>query len=97
MPRTPTFAKLWQSCPRAFLYTFGRDVGLPDGQMDNAEAGHMNAGAGRVLSQEPARIGDAIADGSLAKAAHLTDFIATLRQSKGTCHLLGLVWPGNRL
>ena len=69
LARTPTFTKLWQSCPHAFLHTSGRDVGLPDGQMGNSEVGHMNIGAGRVVHQELVRIGDAIADGSIAKAA----------------------------
>ncbi|HET8996826.1 MAG TPA: 2,3-bisphosphoglycerate-independent phosphoglycerate mutase [Acetobacteraceae bacterium] len=90
----PNFDRLWQACPHAFLRTSGRDVGLPDGQMGNSEVGHMNIGAGRVVHQELVRIGDAVADGSLAQAAPLNDFIAKLRQSKGTCHLLGLVSPG---
>ena len=94
LAKTPTFTRLWQSCPHAFLHTSGRDVGLPDGQMGNSEVGHMNIGAGRVVHQELVRIGDAIADGSLAKAAPLTGFIGKLRQSKGTCHLLGLISPG---
>jgi 2,3-bisphosphoglycerate-independent phosphoglycerate mutase len=94
LARTPTFTSLWQSCPHAFLHTSGRDVGLPDGQMGNSEVGHMNIGAGRVVHQELVRIGDAIADGSIASRAPLTDFIARLRQSRGTCHLLGLVSPG---
>jgi len=94
LAKTPTFTKLWQSCPHAFLHTSGRDVGLPDGQMGNSEVGHMNIGAGRVVRQELVRIGDAIADGSIAKAAPLTDFIGKLKQSHGTCHLLGLVSPG---
>ena len=68
LAKTPTFTKLWQSCPHAFLHTSGRDVGLPDGQMGNSEVGHMNIGAGRVVHQELVRIGDAIADGSIAKA-----------------------------
>jgi len=46
LARTPTFTKLWRSCPHAFLHTSGRDVGLPDGQMGNSEVGHMNIGAG---------------------------------------------------
>ena len=79
LAKTPTFTKLWQSCPHAFLHTSGRDVGLPDGQMGNSEVGHMNIGAGRVVHQELVRIGDAIADGSLAKAAPLTEFIGKLR------------------
>jgi len=94
LARTPTFTKLWQTSPHAFLHTSGRDVGLPDGQMGNSEVGHMNIGAGRVVAQELVRIGDAVADGSVAKAAPLTGFIDKLRQSNGTCHLLGLVSPG---
>ncbi|HUB47950.1 MAG TPA: 2,3-bisphosphoglycerate-independent phosphoglycerate mutase [Acetobacteraceae bacterium] len=94
LAKTPTFTRLWQTSPHAFLHTSGRDVGLPDGQMGNSEVGHMNIGAGRVVAQELVRIGDAIADGSVAKAPALTDFIARLRQSQGTCHLLGLVSPG---
>jgi len=94
LARTPTFTRLWQSCPHAFLHASGRDVGLPNGQMGNSEVGHMNIGAGRVVHQDLVRIGDAIEDGSMAKAAPLADFIAKLRASHGTCHLLGLVSPG---
>jgi 2,3-bisphosphoglycerate-independent phosphoglycerate mutase len=94
LARTPNFSRLWESCPHAFLRTSGRDVGLPDGQMGNSEVGHLNIGAGRVVPQELVRIGDAIADGSLAKSRVLGDFIAKLKESRGTCHLLGLVSPG---
>ncbi len=94
LAKTPTFTKLWQTCPHAFLRTSGRDVGLPDGQMGNSEVGHMNIGAGRVVHQELVRIGDAIADGSIARAAPLAEFIGKLQASHGTCHLLGLVSPG---
>jgi 2,3-bisphosphoglycerate-independent phosphoglycerate mutase len=94
LARTPTFTKLWQTCPHAFLHTSGRDVGLPDGQMGNSEVGHMNIGAGRVVKQELVRIGDAMHDGSLAKLPPLRAFIDKLRASKGTCHLMGLVSPG---
>ena len=69
----PHFDRLWRSCPHAFLRTSGRDVGLPDGQMGNSEVGHLNIGAGRVVTQELVRIADAIADGSLARAPALVD------------------------
>ncbi len=91
---TPAFDRLWQSCPHAFLRTSGRDVGLPDGQMGNSEVGHLNIGAGRVVAQELVRIGDAIADGSLAKMPALVGLIAKLKNSGGVCHLLGLASPG---
>jgi 2,3-bisphosphoglycerate-independent phosphoglycerate mutase len=92
--RTPAFDRLWQSCPHALLRTCGRDVGLPDGQMGNSEVGHLNIGAGRVVMQELPRISQAAKDGSLARAPALTDLIAKLQASGGTCHLLGLMSPG---
>jgi 2,3-bisphosphoglycerate-independent phosphoglycerate mutase len=94
LARTPNFTRLWQSCPHAFLHTSGRDVGLPDGQMGNSEVGHMNIGAGRIVKQELVRIGDAIADGSIARVPALCAFVEKLRASNGICHLLGLVSPG---
>ncbi len=92
--RTPRFDRLWRNCPHALLRTSGRDVGLPDGQMGNSEVGHMNIGAGRVVMQDLPRIDAAIEDGSLASLPPLVDLIATLRQSGGACHLMGLLSPG---
>jgi len=91
---TPNFDRLWATCPHALLRTSGRDVGLPDGQMGNSEVGHLNIGAGRVVMQELPRIGDAIESGEIEKAPALVDLMARLRQSGGTCHLMGLVSPG---
>ena len=92
--KTPTFDRLWQAGPHGFLHTCGRDVGLPDGQMGNSEVGHVNIGAGRVVAQDLQRIADAIANGEIKRAPALTDLIAKLKKSGGTCHLLGLVSPG---
>jgi 2,3-bisphosphoglycerate-independent phosphoglycerate mutase len=92
--RTPNFDRLWATCPHALLVTSGRDVGLPDGQMGNSEVGHLNIGAGRVVMQDLPRIGDAIASGEIEKAPALRELIARLRESGGTCHLMGLVSPG---
>jgi 2,3-bisphosphoglycerate-independent phosphoglycerate mutase len=92
--RTPTFTRLWERGPRAFLRTSGLDVGLPDGQMGNSEVGHMNIGAGRVVMQDLPRIGQAIEDGSLTAAPALRYLIAKLKESGGTCHLMGLLSPG---
>jgi 2,3-bisphosphoglycerate-independent phosphoglycerate mutase len=94
LARTPRFSALWENCPRAFLDTSGRDVGLPDGQMGNSEVGHLNIGAGRVVRQELMRIGDACADGSIAEAPALRGLIERLRATGGTCHLMGLASPG---
>jgi 2,3-bisphosphoglycerate-independent phosphoglycerate mutase len=91
--KTPSFDRLWQG-PHGFLHTSGKDVGLPDGQMGNSEVGHLNIGAGRVVVQDLPRIGEALAKGEIDRAPALVDLIAKLKQSGGTCHLLGLVSPG---
>jgi 2,3-bisphosphoglycerate-independent phosphoglycerate mutase len=91
---TPNFDRLWQAGPHAFLHTCGRDVGLPSGQMGNSEVGHLNIGAGRVVPQELVRIGDAVADGSLAQAPALVTLIEAAAASGGVCHLMGLVSEG---
>lgn len=92
--RTPVFSKLWTDNPHAYLRTSGLDVGLPDGQMGNSEVGHLNIGAGRVVMQDLPRIATAIADGSFARLPALQALIDALRQSGGTCHLMGLMSPG---
>jgi 2,3-bisphosphoglycerate-independent phosphoglycerate mutase len=92
--RTPTFDRLWDTCPHAFLHTSGKDVGLPPGQMGNSEVGHLNIGAGRLVMQDLPRINESVANGDIARAPALTGLIERLRQSRGTCHLIGLISPG---
>lgn len=92
--RMPHFRKLWANSPHAFLETSGRVVGLPVGQMGNSEVGHLNLGAGRVVTQDLPRIDIAIEDGALAANPVLADFIAALKATGGTAHLCGLVSPG---
>jgi 2,3-bisphosphoglycerate-independent phosphoglycerate mutase len=46
------------------------------------------------VMQDLPRIGAAIKSGEIARAPALLDFIAKLKTSGGTCHLLGLVSPG---
>jgi len=92
--KTPVFDRLWQAGPHGFLRTSGKDVGLPDGQMGNSEVGHLNIGAGRVVMQDLPRIDNAIARGEIDHAPTLLALIEKLKQSGGTCHLVGLVSPG---
>ena len=94
LARTPNFDHLWATCPHAFLRTSGLDVGLPEGQMGNSEVGHMNIGAGRVVMQDLPRIGQAIADGSLDTMPELLHFVAAMKASGGTAHVMGLISIG---
>lgn len=91
---TPNFDALWAAGPHAFLVTCGLDVGLPPGQMGNSEVGHLNIGAGRVVMQDLPRIGQAVSDGTLARAPALRETAAALAASGGALHLIGLLSPG---
>ncbi|MEM1129041.1 MAG: 2,3-bisphosphoglycerate-independent phosphoglycerate mutase [Pseudomonadota bacterium] len=91
---TPTFDRIMAECPHAQLITHGPDAGLPTGQMGNSEVGHTNIGAGRVVAMDLGQIDLAIEDGSFAANSVLGDFIATLKQSGGTAHLMGVVSDG---
>ena len=91
---TPAYDRIMASCPNATLVTFGPDVGLPKGQMGNSEVGHTNIGAGRVVAMDLGQIDLAIEEGSFAKEAAIDSFCATLKQSGGTAHLMGVVSDG---
>jgi 2,3-bisphosphoglycerate-independent phosphoglycerate mutase len=67
LAHTPVFDELWATYPHTKLTACGTAVGLPEGQMGNSEVGHLNLGAGAVVKQDLVRIGEAIADGSLAQ------------------------------
>jgi 2,3-bisphosphoglycerate-independent phosphoglycerate mutase len=91
---TPHWDELRAAYPCALLDASEGNVGLPSGQMGNSEVGHMNIGAGRVVMQDLPRIDAAIADGTLAQNPALQKFIAALKASGGTCHLMGLLSDG---
>jgi 2,3-bisphosphoglycerate-independent phosphoglycerate mutase len=94
LARTPNFDRLMASCPNATLTTHGPDVGLPKGQMGNSEVGHTNIGAGRVVAMDLGQIDLAIEDGSFFKNPQILDFIARMKASGGTAHLMGLCSQG---
>jgi 2,3-bisphosphoglycerate-independent phosphoglycerate mutase len=90
LAHTPVFDRLWADYPHTTLTACGAAVGLPEGQMGNSEVGHLNLGAGAVVKQDLVRIGEAIADGSLARNEVLCGaFVDAPR-----VHLLGLVSDG---
>ncbi|MFD1511558.1 2,3-bisphosphoglycerate-independent phosphoglycerate mutase [Lacimonas salitolerans] len=91
---TPNFDRIWANCPHNLLITHGPDVGLPRGQMGNSEVGHTNIGAGRVVAMDLGQIDLAVEDGSFALNEALQAFIARLRETGGTAHLMGLISDG---
>jgi 2,3-bisphosphoglycerate-independent phosphoglycerate mutase len=91
---TPTWDRLWGTYPRTLLDASGLAVGLPQGQMGNSEVGHLNLGAGRVVPQDLVRISQSIQTGEFYDIEPLVQLCASLRQSGGTLHLVGLLGPG---
>ena len=91
---TPNWDRLSATLPMARLNASSGEVGLPEGQIGNSEVGHMNLGAGRVVMQDLPRIDAAAKDGSLANNAVLAELIEALKETGGTCHLMGLMSPG---
>jgi 2,3-bisphosphoglycerate-independent phosphoglycerate mutase len=91
---TPNWHRLWESYPRTLLDASGLAVGLPQGQMGNSEVGHLNLGAGRVVPQDLVRISQSIQTGEFYQLPPLVELCASLRQSGGTLHLVGLLGPG---
>ena len=75
---TPAWDRLRADCPHALIDASAGEVGLPDAQMGNSEVGHMNIGAGRVVTQDLPRIDAAIASGTLGSAPALISLIEAL-------------------
>ena len=90
----PRWRQLLATCPHTLIHTEGRHVGLPDGQMGNSEVGHMNLGAGRIVSQDLTRVDAAIQDGSFFANDELRAACAAAKVSGGTLHVVGLLSPG---
>ncbi len=88
---TPVMDALWRQFPHAQLLTHGPYAGLPDNQEGNSEAGHINLGAGRVVTQDSVYINSAIADGTFYKNTAFKEAIKHLRKYKTSLHLMGLL------
>jgi len=91
---TPTFDRLCATAARSELIPYGREVGLPDGQMGNSEVGHLNIGAGRVVYQTLTRVDLAIEDGAFFRNPVLREAVHAAKERHATLHLLGLIGPG---
>ena len=94
LAKTPNFDHLWQTCPKTTLLTHGLDVGLPEGQMGNSEVGHMNIGAGRIISMDLGQIDQAIKNESFFKNEILLNHIQEIKKNNGRAHLMGLLSNG---
>ena len=91
---TPTWDRLWSTCPHTLISSSGLSVGLPEGQMGNSEVGHMSLGAGRVIYQNISRIDKSIIEGDFFKNDTYTSAIDKAINKGKAIHILGLVSAG---
>ncbi len=91
LAKTPTMNGLIKKYPYTEIKACGLNVGLPKGQDGNSEAGHMNLGAGRIVSQDAVVINKSIEDGSFFKNPAFIDAIRHAQINKSNIHLMGLV------
>ncbi|MGH7617075.1 MAG: 2,3-bisphosphoglycerate-independent phosphoglycerate mutase, partial [Gemmatimonadaceae bacterium] len=94
LANTPTWNALVGGYPTTLLDASGLAVGLPAGQMGNSEVGHLNLGAGRVVTQDLVRIDAAIRDRSFFRNAAFVHACDAASKSGGTVHLMGLIGAG---
>lgn len=81
--------------PATTLQASGPSVGLPWGERGNSEVGHLNLGAGQIVSQDLPRISRAITSGEFFKNPAFVGAAEHVKQHKSKLHLAGLVSPGS--
>jgi 2,3-bisphosphoglycerate-independent phosphoglycerate mutase len=91
---TPTWNKLWSSCPHILLEGSGEYVGLPNGQMGNSEVGHMTIGMGRVIGQELTKINRAIISNTFLNNTALNTACDLVNEKNSSLHIIGLLSDG---
>ena len=90
MATTPTYDYLFKNAPYSLIHTYGKYVGLPDGQMGNSEVGHMTIGSGRVLYQDLVKVNIAIEDDTLKD----NEVFKNILNNSNNIHLIGLLSDG---
>jgi 2,3-bisphosphoglycerate-independent phosphoglycerate mutase len=87
---TPTYDYLFKNIPYSLVHTYGKFVGLPDGQMGNSEVGHMTIGSGRILYQDLVKVNIAIENNTLKDNQVFKDIL----NCSNNIHLIGLLSDG---
>ena len=91
---TPNLDRIFRDFPGCRLSASGLDVGLPEGQMGNSEAGHTNMGAGRVVFQDLPHISRDIESGEFFKNPAYLEAMSNCREWGSALHLMGLLSDG---
>jgi 2,3-bisphosphoglycerate-independent phosphoglycerate mutase len=88
---TPYYDEICRNYPSTTLIASGPDVGLAEGAPGNAEIGHVNIGAGRVVQTDAARIADSVGSGEMAENEVLSAAFAKAATSGSNVHFVGML------
>jgi len=89
--KTPTLDYLFKKYPHTQLKAHGEFVGLPKNQVGNSEAGHINIGAGRIVTQDSVYISESIKNGTFLKNPAFLEAMQHLRTYRSRLHLMGIL------
>lgn len=91
LAKTPNYDEFLEKYPFTLLYAYGKYVGLPENQVGNSEAGHMNLGAGRVVIQDSVYISNTIKNGTFFKNPAFLEIINHSKCFHSKVHLIGIL------
>jgi 2,3-bisphosphoglycerate-independent phosphoglycerate mutase len=94
LARKPNYDQLLLDYPNTLIHTSGPYVGLPNGQMGNSEVGHLNIGAGRVVSMDISKIDVMIENGEFFTNPVLLEAIKHAGGGGRRLHIFGLLSDG---
>ena len=94
LAKPQNFDYLINNFPATTLQASGPAVGLPWGERGNSEVGHLNLGAGRVVSQDLPRINLEIASGNFFKNPAFIAAADHAKKNNSKLHLAGLFSSG---
>lgn len=95
MANPENLSTLWNIYPHTYLLASGEAVGLPKNVRGNSEVGHLNLGAGSVVSQNFPRINNAIQKGLLYTNNTLKEALLHANRYNSKVHLIGLLSNGS--
>ncbi len=95
MAHTPNYDAICSRYPSTNIAASGSAAGLSDGAAGNAENGHVNIGAGRVVKTVAAQIADAIGAGTFFENAVLTTAFKKAFDNRSSVHFIGLLSDGD--
>jgi len=91
LAKTPYLDKLTSKYSYTELSASGKHVGLPNNEVGNSEAGHMNIGSGRIVKQDAVIINEAIKNGTFFKNTAFKQTIKHVIKNNSSLHLMGLL------